>query len=390
MRALVCHVHYRQAGGEDAVFDTEAGILRDAGVHVDTLELYSGRLPEIAFVDRARIALGYPDHAWGRQVIREAVERHEPDLVHFHNMYPQLGPGAIAQAHRMGCATIQTLHNYRLSCLAGTHLRDGRICELCRPGHYRHGLIYGCYRGSRLQSALVRRATTRQWDSFVVRSTPIFWLALTAFMRDYFISHGAPSERIVLKANSVAAGTPAPREARSGVFCGGRLSEEKGIVPLMRAWPDDAPLLTVAGTGPLEDEVRASVKGNVRFVGPLPHDKMLEAIRTSAAVAMPSVWPEPLPLVALEAFAEGTPVVAFEGWSLGSVVQELSRDCVVSFHDFEALARRTVEVCDAPWWQHLSRRCVELWMSTYSPPVNRQALLETYEAAVERRRSLPS
>lgn len=388
MRVLVCHVHYRHAGGEDAVYATEIGILREAGVHVDTLELRSADLRRIPVSRRVGMALGYQDHSWGRQTIADAIDRTRPDVVHFHNIYPQLGPGAISEAHSRGCATVQTLHNYRLSCLAGTHLRRERICELCSPGHYAAGLRYGCYRGSHVQSLLVRQATAQQWKGFVQGGRPLYWLALTAFMRDYFVAHGAPADRVVLKANSVAAGRPLAREARAGVFCGGRLSVEKGIVPLMRVWPEQAPLLTVAGAGPLEKAVRASTKANVRYVGALSHDDMLTALRTALVVAMPSVWPEPLPLVALEAFAEGTPVVAFQGWSLGSVVQQLSPDCVVPFHDFAGLARRAIDLTDAASWAQLSERCLALWEASYSPPVNRDALLHTYAAAQALRRSL--
>lgn len=390
MRALVSHIRYRQAGGEDAVFETEVGILRDAGVHVDTLELRSTDLEAIPVWQRLRMALGYADHAWGRHTIAAAIERYRPDVVHFHNIYPQLGPGAISEAHRRGCATVQTLHNYRLSCLAGTHVRDGEICELCTPGHYLNGVRYACYRGSRLQSTLVRRAAARQWQAFVADYTPVYWLALTAFLREHFIAYGAPAERVILKANSVAAGHPAPFQSRAGVFCCGRLSPEKGILPLMRAWPDAAPTLSVAGAGPLEREARATAKANVRYLGSLTHEEVVSALRRALVVAAPSVWSEPVSLVALEALAQGTPVVAFAGLSLGSAVQELPRDCVVRFHDFPSLVQRAIELTTAPFWPQLSRRCVELWRTAYSPEVNRDALVSAYEAAIAARRALPA
>ena len=143
-------------------------------------------------------------------------------------------------------------------------------------------------------------------------------------MKSVYERLGAPPERIVVKANSVDPGKPLSRSDRSGVFCGGRLSEEKGIVPLMLAWPDDGPTLTVAGDGPARDEVCGAVKHNVRYVGRLDTADMRAALRKAMVVAMPSIWPEALPLVALEAFAEGTPVVAFAGGSLGPVAAEIS------------------------------------------------------------------
>ena len=207
-------------------------------------------------------------------------------------------------------------------------------------------------------------------------------------MRQFYVGLGAPAERIVVKANSVDAGEPMGREGRSGVFCGGRLSPEKGIVPLMRAWPDDAPVLTVAGDGPMQDEARATVKHNVRFLGRLEQQSMRAALRKALVVAVPSVWPEPsLPLLALEAFAEGTPVVAFAGWSLGSVVRKLSPQCVVTFRDFSGLAQRALELTTAANWQTLSERCVDLWRSNYSPAVNREALLNAYAAALALKRT---
>jgi hypothetical protein len=80
-------------------------------------------------------------------------------------------------------------------------------------------------------------------------------------------------------------------------------------------------------------------------------------------------------------------VVAFAGWSLGSVVGELSSQCVVTYRDFPGLSQRAVELSAAANWQNLSERCVDLWRSMYSHPVNREALLSIYAAALALKRS---
>ncbi len=385
MRVLICHVHYRLAGGEDAVFETEVGILRTAGLDVRVVEVASDDVFTLPWRDRLAIVSRYADHNPGRRLVRQAVTSFRPDVVHFHNIYPLFGPGAIAEADRLGCATVQTLHNYRLSCLAGTHLLKGESCERCRPRHLAAGVRFGCYRGSRLQSALAYAATRKQWDNFVHARQPLLWLALTTFMRDQFVNSGAPGERIVVKANSVQAGRPDARP-RSGVFWGGRLSSEKGIVQLLRVWPSDAPVLTVAGSGPLEREVRRLTRDNVRFVGRLDMRAMRRALRSAAVVAMPSVSPEPLPLVALEALAEGTPVVSFAGWSLGRVVEQLSPRCVVPLHDFESLARRAQQIERDPEWAALNARAAKLWAQRYSHEVNVDRLTRVYSTAVAAKR----
>lgn len=178
--------------------------------------------------------------------------------------------------------------------------------------------------------------------------------------------------------------------ARSGALCGGLLSPEKGIVPLMRAWPDEGPVLTVAGDGPLRAQAQAAVKHNVRYVGHLPHESMREAMREARVVVMPSVSSEGLPLVALEAFSEGTPVVAFEGWSLGSILGDLSPQRVTRALDFSALARRACGLAAASDWDDLSERCVDSWRDNYSHSANVESLLRIYEAAIALKRGIPA
>ena len=387
MKVLIAHVAYRQRGGEDVVFETETRLLREAGHEVEHLSVRSADLGHIPVVERMRMALTYEAHSHGRHLIRDALTGFRADVVHFHNLFPQLGTGAIEEADALGCATVQTLHNYRLSCLAGTHLLDLEICERCRPTAYRAGIVRGCYRDSRLQSVLAARATMRHWLNIVERGLPMRVLALTEFMRTTFIDHGAPAGRIVHKPNSVDHGSPLSAGRRDGVLAAGRLSPEKGLVPLMTSWPADAPLLTVAGSGPEEDAVRARQSANVRFRGRLEPHELRAAMRSARVVAIPSVWPEPMPLVALEAFSEGTPVVAFDGWSLGAMVKEVSHDCVVPFHDFDALARRAREISEAWYWDKISARCVDMHASAYSHDHNLATLEDVYAEAIAERRS---
>jgi glycosyltransferase involved in cell wall biosynthesis len=385
MRVLVCHVHYREAGGEDAVFSNEVAILRHSGVEVETLALRSEQFHQMPLRDKADLLLHYSDHALGHRLLRERITERRPDVVHFHNIYPFLGPGAIGEARRLGCATVQTLHNHRLSCLAGTHLRRNRICRLCRPEHYLAGVVHACYRRSRLQSALVGRATRRQWRQFLAERCPTIWLSLTEHARDYWVSLGAPPERIVVKPNSVARGEPAVTSRREGVFCGGRLSPEKGFLELIAAWPAGAPALTVAGAGPLEAdiEVAAARRANVDRVGWLPHDQMLTGMRQAKIVVMPSICPEPLGLVTLEALAQATPVVSFDGTSLGSVLRQIDPLCTVPYGDFRELARRAAAIAaDDALWARLSQASLERWTARYSNEVNEEALLSAYERAL--------
>ncbi|MBU4555322.1 MAG: glycosyltransferase, partial [Actinobacteria bacterium] len=280
MKVLIAHVKYRQRGGEDAVVEREEQLLRDSGIDVATLILDSTLFDELPLLDRVAIALSQGSHEFGRSAMRAAIGQHRPDVVHAHNLFPLLGPGALLEAASSGCATVHTWHNYRASCLAGTHLRGGEICRLCDVTRRASGVVRGCYRGSRLQSLAFDRGVRTQIAALAA-GVPDAVLCLTDFQRRFYASQGIPADRLLLKPNSVARGAPGPWPARDGAVFVGRLSPEKGILGLLRTWPLDAPRLRVIGDGPLLDPVRSLASGqpNIVVLGPQSPGDVRQAIR---------------------------------------------------------------------------------------------------------------
>jgi glycosyltransferase involved in cell wall biosynthesis len=239
-----------------------------------------------------------------------------PDIAHFHNTFPLLSPAVYYACQREGVPVVQTLHNYRLLCAAATLFRSGAPCEECpEAGTPWPGVLHGCYRGSRPQTAVVAamlllHRTLRTWDRQVDR-----YIALTEFARRKFVEGGLPESKIIVKPNFVDP-APQPASGRGGyALFVGRLSPEKGVGTLLDAWRrlTDVPLL-VAGDGPLRRDVEAAaaVLGARRllFVGQQDHRQVLALMRDARFLVFPSAWYESFPLVVVEAFACGLPVVA--------------------------------------------------------------------------------
>jgi glycosyltransferase involved in cell wall biosynthesis len=105
------------------------------------------------------------------------------------------------------------------------------------------------------------------------------------------------------------------------ILCIGRLEfTGKGLDLLIAAWSKAAPhtdgQLLIAGTGPDEAKLRAAVEaaglgGRVRFLGWLSGAAKFEALAAARLVVVPS-RAETFGLVAVEALATGTPVIAFD------------------------------------------------------------------------------
>ena len=104
----------------------------------------------------------------------------------------------------------------------------------------------------------------------------------------------------------------------------GRLSKEKGVINLINAIKDIDYKLIIAGTGPLENELKEYVKANnicnVEFVGFLQGDDLLNLIRRSRCVVLPSQWYENGPYSAMEAMALGKPLIVSNKGGLPELV----------------------------------------------------------------------
>lgn len=306
MRVLVVHNRYVSAvpSGENAVVDEEIAALREAGVEVVTHVRSSDEIGRLGPALAVRPLYSRADVT----AVRDKLDG--VDVLHLHNPYPLVSPWVVRVAKQAGVRVVQTVHNYRHGCVAGSHYRDHRVCDDCLGTRTRWpGVAHGCYRGSRAQSAVITTAEllhTGTWRS-VDR-----YLALTSFAKAKLVEAGLPAERIVVRPNS----TPDPGEPSppgEGLLFVGRLDEEKGARLLYDAWHPGIPL-TVVGAGTYEPP------DGVRFLGPQPPEVVAAEMERCAAVVVPSVVYEGFPRVVVEAFARGRPVVATDVGPLPGIV----------------------------------------------------------------------
>jgi len=99
----------------------------------------------------------------------------------------------------------------------------------------------------------------------------------------------------------------------------GRLSREKGVLNFVNAIPkiiqdnDDYKFL-IGGDGPLRDEIKKYIVINnlndkVKIIGWIPHDELPDFLNELKLLVIPS-YTESGPIIALEAMACGTPILA--------------------------------------------------------------------------------
>ena len=320
MKILIMHNSYKQRGGEDTVVANETELLSTAGHKVFNLNVSNDSIKGLGAEITAAVNSIYSLRS--RSLTEEALGKYKPDIVHVHNFFPLLSPSIFYACKSRNVPAVMTLHNFRLFCANGLLLRNGKPCEKCVTRGPGWSVIHKCYRSSRLGSAVVaamiaghRSAGT--WQHVVTR-----FIALTNFSRSYFVRAGVPIEKISVKPNFIKdPDVRAIAGKRSGmVFCG-RLSKEKGVDLLLRAWRHIDSELTIIGDGPEARELRSSHRPNVRFLGQLPTELVHLKLRGARALVVPSIWYENFPMVIVEAMAVGTPVIASRLGALSEIVR---------------------------------------------------------------------
>lgn len=391
-RILLIHERYRQRGGEEGVFEAEADLLERHGHRVERLAIDNTEIPDRPSPRQAlHLAVGTVWSPEGARLVARATRRFRPEVVHVHNTFPLLSPAVHAAAHAAGAATVQTLHNYRLTCPAATLFRDGRYCEECVGRVIPWpGVVHGCYRGSRTRTvpvaALIAVHRARgTWRRDVDRI-----IALSYFQRGVLLRAGLDPARVVMKPNFVK--DPGEGGAHAGTFLfAGRLAPEKGVAVVLDAWATGILVpCRVVGDGPLEHDVRrASAASLIEPVGRLPNYAVLAEMRDARALILPSIWPEGgFPLVAIEAFANGLPIIASRIGNLSEAIRDRQTGLLFEAGDARSLVaavRTAIEAPDA--LRAMGRAAREEYRDRYAPDRAYEHLLGVYSEAIAVRRA---
>lgn len=386
MRILCLHNYYQQPGGEDQVFAAESALLTEKGHHVVRYIKENNQIASMGRFSLTQVTL------WNSAVYRELralIRQERPQVVHLHNTFPLISPSAYYAAKAAGLPVVQTLHNYRLLCPNALFFRDGHVCEECRSRVVPWpSVLHACYRASWVTSSGVAvmitlhrllRTWTRNVDTYI---------ALTNFARRKFIAGGIPADKVVVKPNFLHPDPGAEEEKGKFALFVGRLSVEKGIGTLLRAWTQvrNVPL-RIVGDGPLMNQTQHFCRehrlDNVHILGRQSHEGVLELIKQARLLIFPSECYESFPTVIIESFACGTPVVA----SRVGAASEIVEDGRTGIH-FTA-GSSTDLAAKVEWsWNHLEtveemgQRARQEFEQRYTAVQNYHALMRIYRSAM--------
>jgi len=181
---------------------------------------------------------------------------------------------------------------------------------------------------------------------------------------------------------------PASPPGRHVLFVG-RLSPEKGVLPLIEAWKRTRSsrdrVLEIVGDGPQAASVAEAARGvgSVALRGRVDAAGVAEAIRRCAVLVVPSTWYEGCPTVISEAFAHGRGVLVADNPNLHSVVGDAGW-CAEPTPAGLASVIDGVLADEAALALH-GRRARARYLDEMAPAEAHRRLLKAYEIAMSRR-----
>jgi glycosyltransferase involved in cell wall biosynthesis len=332
-----------------------------------------GGLPVYRFGCDARprldLAYGVPDEI-AAEGFRTIVAKARPDIVHLHARTAAVSERLIDVAHAAGARVVFSYHTPTASCARGTMMLfgetpcDGVIetkrCTACAlaslgmpkplartvaavPGTFYAlaAAITGQSRAlSRLRIPDLIASGQRRFFDFIGQVDHV--VAMSQWVSDVLRRNAVPAAKITLSRQGIGAAAPIPRptvlRGQAGLLkiaYFGRIDHAKGPDLLARALKMIPRTLVQVhifairqATGPdqLYDWLAAQAQRDPRLTlrTSVAPDKVIGIMADYDLIAVPSRWLETGPLVALEAFAAGVPVL---GANLGGIA-ELVRDGV--------------------------------------------------------------
>jgi glycosyltransferase involved in cell wall biosynthesis len=327
MHVLMVHNYYRQRGGEDQVFENEAKLLEQHGINVIRYTVSNNEFEKYPPLRAFTSCIWNPETY---RNISELITRHPVDVIHCHNLWAVASPSVYWAGRKKNIPIVQTLHNYRMVCCNGLLLREGRICTECYRRHFVPTLKpikYKCYRNSRSTTLAIYSMINIHRVLGTWKKKVNLYIAPSNFQKKILSEAGLPESKIAVKHNFTFELPTSMAKAGNHdyVVYIGRLSPEKGIDVLLKAWEAIPHIpLVIAGNGPLAERVKEVSKKclSIKYTGQISHENVISIIAGARCVIVPSICFESMPLITLEAFSCGTPVVASRVGALPEIIED--------------------------------------------------------------------
>jgi glycosyltransferase involved in cell wall biosynthesis len=328
-----------------------------------------------------------------------AVADYAPDLVHVHDDNFGL---ALERELQRSYPTVRSLHSFGFGCASGErYFRSGAICTRPHgPGCLFNFVGRGCTHRIDLRPSVKHYFEVNERLPLIRSARAV--VVYSEFVRSTALVNGVEGARchvIPYCVDRPGQSLP-PADTRTISFIG-RINRNKGLDLLLRTLAAIQPAwdkLVVVGDGWDRERCerlarRVGVARRVEFLGWRHPNEIVQVVRSSRVVAMPSRWPEPFGIVGIEAMAQSRPVVASNVGGIPDWLDDGETGLLVPAGDLSALAAAVGSVlADKGWagrmgtaaWERARRFSVEAHLEKLDGAYEQASQYEVVQAGPAR------
>lgn len=294
------------------------------------------------------------------------LEEFKPDIIHMNNVHRQLTLSILDAPYlkKHHVPVVYTAHDYILLCPAYTMVNGrGEVCDACLDRHFMYATKNVCVKGSRAKSALATMEAEflklhHSYDKIDLIIAP------SKFMKSKLDEGGFADKTVAMQNfltdSQVAMGvkvvnTHKFEDAEAGIrpyfLFFGRLSKEKGILTLVKAFLQAAGLakgnvaaqsddqnaqvlpdiwdLHIVGDGPERGAIEQLIASagpqaaaRIHLLGYKSGEELQREVGNARFTVLSSEWRENMPYSGLESLAAQTPIIGARIGGIPELVEE--------------------------------------------------------------------
>lgn len=382
MNILVAHNQYKFKGGEDTVVDNEIKLLKQNGHTVDLYLKSNAQIKGIFSKIRTALNTSFSYTTYNHFNNNSFIKKY--DIIHVHNFFPLITPSIFYAADKNKIPIIMTLHNYRLICPSGLLMHKNKIYEKSIENGPYSTVIDRVYRNSLIGTFFLANMIRKHqmqgtWNRKVDRL-----ITLTNFGKNLFINSGIKGSQLAIKPNFIEDFNTNNCTKENYALFVGRISEEKGINALIKAWEKINYKIIIIGDGPLKNKFLNTKNKNIHFLGSKNKKEVQRLMMKASFLVIPSIWYEGLPMVIIEAFCAGLPVIGSKIGAIEEVVSDRTTGLHFETNNHIDLRKKVhMLINNKKLLSSLSKNARNEYLIKYTPEKNYFRLMEIYRNAIK-------
>jgi len=369
MNLIFANNYFYIRGGSERVYFDEMNLLRNSGISVSPLSYFDSEVC-VDSISKDAVLLDVPRNSFKRKAanfknlfynkkafkaLDNMLKNNNYDILHSHNIYSRLSMSIVDCAHRHKIKNIITLHDFKYICPHYTMLKNFNICERCKNGKYYKAFFNKCHKNSLAASALVAMELYFFKYMNIYEKVDVF-ISPSKFLKEKYTEMGFNGE-ITYIPNFIDSDVYNPiddkrlTKADNYYLFVGRLSVEKGLFNLLKAFKKNNHRLIVIGDGPLKTSIQEYIEVNnlsnrIEMVGYLASKDVFNYVKKCKALIVPSTWYENAPINILESLLFGVPVLASEIGGIPEMIHDNKNGFLFKFDDIDSI-NTAIEKCES-------------------------------------------